>query len=351
MSTVPKSSWPEVQLPPPMKTLHERIDEVRQQHPEFGSSIREIADELPLSRTRRDLLRLATALDEDQPSAMLVSTFPKLRWLLTVPSSSATTDLLTVMLEQSTYDNALQQRRFAKAAYPFCLATVGIVVSLFICVFIVPTFQEMYEDFGLSLPVPTKSLFAVADFVNDHLIFTFVIAIAISACFAVLLWAWISEGPLKRAVLGYTPKSSQTKFSIAGAAHQLAELSEDNIPLDRSLRIAAESNTEPTLRAALGDLANHARIDANKISQSRASIYLPPNFLHALGMDDDRSAAVNAPLMRAIAQNNRDLSVHRKDWTSFLLGPIAFFMIGMMIMFVVISLFSPMLSLITSLSS
>lgn len=350
MSTVPKSSWPEDQLPPPMRTLHERIDEVRRKHPDFGSSIREIAEELPLSRTRRDLLRLAAALDDDQPSTMLATTFPKLRWLLTVPSSSATTDVLTVMLEQSTYDNALQQRRVAKAAYPVCLASIGIVVILFVCAFIVPTFQEMYDDFGLSLPVPTKALFSLADFVNGHLIITLVIAMAVSGCFAALLWAWICEGPLKRALIGYSPSSSQTKFSIAGAAHQLAELADDDIPIDRSLRIAAESSTEPTLRAALGDLANHTRIDADKISHSRASIYLPPNFLLALGNGSNRSAAINAPLMRAIARSNRDLSVHRKDWTSFLLGPIAFFLIGIMIMFVVISLFSPMLSLITSLS-
>jgi len=356
MSSVPRTQLDSEALPVPMRTLHERIDEVRQQTPDFQENLRDIAGELPVSFTRQKLLQLAKAIDENQSAAQLASSFPKLRWLLTVPSSSSTTDLLMVMLEQSTYDNAIQQRRIGKAAYPICLMVVGMLVFFFICIFVVPTFIEMYDEFGLQLPGPTQSLFTISKTVNANLIGSAVIAVAVCVTSALVLWAWISEGPLKRAILGVTPKSSQSKFSLAGAAQQLAELSDAGIPLERSLRITAESNTEPTLRAAIGDLANQARKTPNQLQQSRASIFLPPNFILALSTPQhsegaDADGQINSTLMRAIARSYRDLSVHRKDWTSFLLGPLAFIFMGGMVFFVVAALFAPMLSLITSLST
>ena len=85
----------------PMKTLYERIDHVRSSRKDLPLLLRNIAAEIPGSWTRKSLLGLASAMENNASAAELVAKFPHHCWLLTLQSSAATTDALTAMLEQA----------------------------------------------------------------------------------------------------------------------------------------------------------------------------------------------------------------------------------------------------------
>ncbi len=52
--------------------------------------------------------------------------------------------------------------------YPVIVVTVAISILTFIMLFIVPTFEEMFADFGLKLPAPTLLLIAISNYLAGY---------------------------------------------------------------------------------------------------------------------------------------------------------------------------------------
>lgn len=52
--------------------------------------------------------------------------------------------------------------------YPAVVVTVAILILIFIMYFIVPTFQEMFEEFDLDLPAPTMLLIAMSSYIVKY---------------------------------------------------------------------------------------------------------------------------------------------------------------------------------------
>ena len=335
----------------PLTSLYGRIEEIRLQTPELGEYLNAIADELPASSQQRKLRHLSSAVAKELSPATLVARFPKLRWLLTVSVETSTTDVLQMLLRRSSYENSLFQRRLNKTLYPVLLISLAVSVFLFLCIFVVPIFSGMYREFALKLPLPTRILVSSSDVIASNTILSIVVAAGFCGAVATVLWLWISDGPLRRWILGFDPKSAEVRFAMSDAALQIAELVGDQVPIEKALRITAESTPEKTLRIALMDLAMKAHSNPYRMQYSSAAVHLPPNFMHALTHDYESMGSVNVALLRTVAANYRDLSLNRRDWTSLLLGPITFLVIGSMILFVIVSLFSPFISLVSALSS
>lgn len=67
-------------------------------------------------------------------------------------------------------ESAESLKRKVKGAliYPVIVVTVAISILTFIMLFIVPTFEEMFEEFGLTLPAPTLLLIAVSNYLAGY---------------------------------------------------------------------------------------------------------------------------------------------------------------------------------------
>ena len=67
-------------------------------------------------------------------------------------------------------ESAESLKRKVKGAliYPVIVVTVAIAILTFIMLFIVPTFEEMFEEFGLKLPAPTLLLIAISNYLAGY---------------------------------------------------------------------------------------------------------------------------------------------------------------------------------------
>lgn len=348
----------------PMRSLYERIDQVCSERKNLPTQLRNIAQEMPMSGSRKTLQKLADTVQQKTPAATIVRNFPDYCWLLTIQSTAATTDALTAMLEQSAYQDRLQANKIRTIAYPILLLCIATTILLAICVFIVPTFDEMYRDFGLRLPAPTNAVISFSRFVTEFPWLAVLLFIGFIAMVAGLLWLWIGDSAIKRTLIGVSSHQPSVRQALSKTSTQLAQLCDEDVSLDRALRIAAESNSSPIMRSTLGDLAVQAAIDPSKLHLTRASIFLPPNFLLALNPANAQTAPgsrksssgnsstvkPNTTLLRELAANYCDMSIRRKDWIPLVIGQLSIVGVGLGIAFIVIALFAPMISLITSLS-
>lgn len=344
----------------PMKALYERIDLVRNTRTDLPNQLRNIADEIPSVWTRKTLNDLATALQQNMSSPQLVARFPQHCWLLTLQSSAATTEALTAMLEQAAFQSSLQTKKLRTIAYPMVLLVVAIAIMLVIVTMLVPSFDEMYQEFALRLPGPTMVLVHLSRLVTGHPIGTFAFIVIALAGLAGVLWLWIGDTSFKRTLFGASINAPTMRQSLAKVALQVAELSDEGIGLSEALKIAAESNPDTAMRSLVADLAIQTSHDGRSLQKSRAAMIFPPNFLFALNPVDSirwTSAAAaeptppNSTMLRELAASYRDLSIGRKDWVAIIIGQTTVIGVGLMIAFVVVSLFAPLISLVSALSS
>ena len=85
-------------------------------------------------------------------------------------------------------DVALRKQVRKALIYPMILMFVSLAVVAIIVVFVIPRFAEFFEGFGATLPLPTRILMAIADFVQSTagLITLGVIVVAVLAFFGTI---------------------------------------------------------------------------------------------------------------------------------------------------------------------
>lgn len=82
-------------------------------------------------------------------------------------------------------EKAARLKRKVKGAmvYPAITIAVAIVVVAIILIFVIPVFQEMFADFGSSLPVPTLIVIAISDFVKAKILWIIIGVIIFAIAF------------------------------------------------------------------------------------------------------------------------------------------------------------------------
>ncbi|MBW2690535.1 MAG: type II secretion system F family protein [Deltaproteobacteria bacterium] len=77
-------------------------------------------------------------------------------------------------------EKALKLKKQVKSAmtYPATIIGIAVLVISVILVFVIPQFQEMFESFGSQLPLPTRIVIWLSDFIQSYIL------VIIGGCFA-----------------------------------------------------------------------------------------------------------------------------------------------------------------------
>ncbi len=136
----------------------------------------------------------------------------------------------------------VKRKTLSALVYPAILVTLALVLIGIIVLKVVPAFSDFYASFDKELPLVTRIIVAVSDFVRAQVL---VILIAVVAVVTAAV-AWL-RSPANRArfdhVLLRLPALGPiaAKFSTAQMARTLATLLGGGLPLVNSLEIAAHS--------------------------------------------------------------------------------------------------------------
>jgi general secretion pathway protein F len=167
----------------------------------------------------RDVLaQLIATLREGRPLSTALAQLPAVFPLLfaaTVKASERTGDLAPSLLRFVDYQSrleAVKKKVINASIYPALLLGVGGLVCLFLLLYVVPRFSQIYQDRGSELPLFSRLLLAWGGFADAHgaLIALLAAALAAAAVVAVrngalrarvlsLLWAWPAAAERLRA--------------------------------------------------------------------------------------------------------------------------------------------------------
>jgi type IV pilus assembly protein PilC len=136
----------------------------------------------------------------------------------------------------------VKRKTISALVYPAILVSLALVLVTIIVLKVVPAFSDFYSSFGADLPLITRIIVRVSDFIRSQFLLI-IVALAV-AVVAVLGWvrqpgqkARFDRALLSLPMLGQVAK----KFATSQMARTLATLLGGGLPLVNALDIAAKS--------------------------------------------------------------------------------------------------------------
>ncbi len=328
------------------------IDEVLRQPQELIDMLSALAEEPASAGLRKSLNYLIARLSRGVDATQFLQDERLCMWLPVVMSSRKASDVetrYTQLLSHIMEERARRRSLLATLAYPLFLVGLALLVLVPICVAIVPVFQKMYAEFGLRTPAMTKYLFFMADLVNQRPLLLILGLVLLIGLGALAVKAWVSQALTTRWLGWLIAGNGPSLIAMSRLTSILAELIELGVPVPEAMLLAGRASRHAYFREAAQKLAVHlAKPDAGWRASPVAHIF-PLILLHALHVDEGQRP--NCALVRELSQvYSQRVSARTGRGIGMISSPLTIVGVGMVVGFIVISLFIPLVSMVTSLT-
>lgn len=246
-------------------------------------------------------------------------------------------DRLTDFLERR---EELRKKVVSALRYPLFQLIVIFLVVIGLLTFVVPQIASVFQGQGIALPLPTRILIALSDFILNHYIILALLIIGLISLF--LFWKSTPRGAytldvwkLKLPLVGY--------FSRTGAIVQftrtLGMLVEGGVNLAESLNIVVKIVDNKVLSNAL-EKARDNIIKQGKIAQYLKETNLfPPVAIHLINTGEQSGEL--GQMLLTVARYYEDDLRERSDALSGLLGPVMLIVMFVIVGFVIAAVMMP----------
>lgn len=250
-------------------------------------------------------------------------------------------------ISQAARESESRNRRRRALAYPLAILALCLLLVFVLLVTVVPTFAAMFREFGLRLPMATTLVLRLSEELRERPLRSLAVLLIV---FVIVVWLgrlWRSYALTTRIFGLFTAGNTGNVTAMARFTGTLAEMLSLGAPLADALRIAGQATQHHYFRSVAARLAGD--VAGNRpLADSPVAHNLPGNVLRALHVGPEGRPSV--ALLAELSELYSDRVEERFDWSAQLVGPTAIVSIGLVVGFVVIALFMPLVTLITSLT-
>ena len=260
----------------------------------------------------------------------------------------------TILQRLSTYiEKNVKLQRAVKSAlvYPVGVLTVaGGVITLLLWK-VVPIFATLFAGLGVDLPLPTKIVIALSNFVGS--IFGLLIVVAIIAGgFGLKVWYGTPQGRfvmdtivLKLPVIGVLMR----KIAVARFTRTLGTLISSGVPILEGLDITARTAGNAVVERALQKVRKSLE-EGKSLTEPLKESEVFPGMVTQMIAVGEQTGAMDAMLQKIADFYEEEVDAAVKDLLTAL-EPVMIVFLGVVVGGVVISMYLPLFSLIGKLSS
>jgi len=225
--------------------------------------------------------------------------------------------------------------------YPIIVALVAMVVILLLVTFVLPTFVSLFTSFGADLPLATRILIGLTDWLGSYGLYLFIV---IGAAVAVTL-IYIRTPAGK-----YQLDKLSLRLPVLGRIFLLNELSrccrtisllfKVGIPLPEILVMAAHGTSNKAMAEALAGVQQElVRGEGISRPMAKRSLFLPL-MVQMTGVGEETGNLDNT--LATVAQSYETDADDRTSSAVGLIQPAMIIVIGLVVGFIAIALFSAM---------
>ncbi len=235
---------------------------------------------------------------------------------------------------------AMRQKVIGALIYPLVLAVICFIIVAGMLVFVVPQVIEVFESSKAQLPLMTRMLISVSDFLRDYGLYL-IIAIAV-AIFGFTRWLRSPQARRKfhRFLLTVPLYGRITRgFNNARFTRTFSILSGSAVPVLEAMRIAGDVCTNLPMRDAVAEAAARVREGAPIGRSLAVSKLFPPMTIHLISSGES-SGELDSMLERAATSQERELEGLLAAMVG-LLGPLMIIVMGLFVMGIVFAMLMP----------
>jgi type IV pilus assembly protein PilC len=244
---------------------------------------------------------------------------------------------LAVYMEKA---RALKGRVKGAMVYPAAIISIAILVIVFLMIFVIPVFAEMFESFGGTLPAPTRLIMQLSDFTRAYILYV-IPAVAVGIYFFKRFYRTdkgkllVDSFMLKMPVVGPLIQ----KVAVAKFTRTLGTLVSSGVPIIDGLQITARTAgnkvVENAVLAIIGSIKEGQTI-AEPLSKQNI---FPPMVVQMIEVGEN-SGALDMMLNKIADFYDEEVDTAVAGLTS-LMEPALMVFLGTTIGFVVVAMYLP----------
>ncbi|MBI4376369.1 MAG: type II secretion system F family protein [Elusimicrobia bacterium] len=256
--------------------------------------------------------------------------------------------ILDTILERLTgyLENAEALRAKVKSAmmYPAIVLTICAAVTVFLLVFVIPTFKTIFSSFGAELPLPTQVLIDLSDILKKY--FLLVLAFPVALFQGIKRFYKTPYG--QRTIDAYSLKAPLfgvilRKVAIAKFTRTLGTLIKSGVPIMQALETVAQTAGNVIVAEAVLSTRESIREGGHLADPLRKSGIFP-NMVTSMISVGEETGALDVMLNKIADFYDMEVDAAVKGLTS-LIEPIVIVIMGIVIGTIVVAMFLPMFGL------
>ncbi|MEW6213896.1 MAG: type II secretion system F family protein [Nitrospirota bacterium] len=246
-------------------------------------------------------------------------------------------------------EKAMKLKKKVKGAmvYPTVVTTIAILVIAVIMVFVVPTFSRMFASLGGTLPLPTRIVINISNFlagIGGLLILGLIVAIVIF----IIQFRRTEKGKkiidailLKLPIFGVL----LNKVAVAKFTRTLGTLVSSGVPILDGLDITAKTSGNKIIEYAIMDVRKGV-VGGKTVAEpiTKAKVF-PPMVAHMIAVGES-TGALDAMLGKIADFYDDEVDATVSNLTA-MMEPMLMVFLGTTIGFIVVSMYLPIFRLIT----
>jgi len=256
----------------------------------------------------------------------------------------------TILNRLSSYiEKAMKLKKKVKGAmiYPSVITSVAVLVIAVIMIFVVPTFSKMFAQLGGTLPLPTRFIINLSNFIAG-MGGIMILAVIIGVIVTIIQVRRTEKGKkfidsivLKLPIFGMI----LNKVAIAKFTRTLGTLISSGVPILDGLEITAKTAGNKVIEYHVLDVKK-AVAEGKTLAEplSRARVF-PPMVTHMIAVGET-TGALDAMLSKIADFYDDEVDAAVSNLTA-LMEPMLMVFLGVTVGFIVIAMYLPIFKLIT----
>ena len=230
--------------------------------------------------------------------------------------------------------------------YPVTIIGVAVLVIIFMMIFVIPTFAQMFQGLGADLPLPTQIVMWFSNFTQRYIVV--MVIVGAGAIYALKRYYATDQGSkvidaflLKVPVIGMLIR----KVAVARFTRTLGTLISSGVPILEGLLITARSAGNRVVEATVMQ-ARAAVTSGRTLSEPlKGSTVFPPMVVHMISVGENTGALDQ--MLQKIADFYDDEVDTAVGALTALLEPMMIVFLGVVVGGLVVAMYLPIFKLVT----
>ena len=254
-------------------------------------------------------------------------------------------EVLYKLTEHREKEEELRRKILAAMAYPLLVIVVGIATIFAVLTFFLPKLTGLFESMRQTLPMPTKILIGMSEFMSGNWHW-FLIALV----FVIAIFGRVKTGSKKKFLFDmiklHMPfvRKFVKNAEIARFARTLALLLKSGLPVHESLHLATDTLDNDVLRERLRQAGREIVNQGSALSNSLKKINIFPDFAINMIAVGEEGGRLEGSLSEIANVYEKEVEQAIKIMTS-LLEPLLILAVGVVVGFIVFAMLLPIFNI------